>query len=133
MILIVCVDDAGGLCFNRRRQSQDRVLRARMLARWGRLWMNVYTAGQFGPGDAVAVDEDFLEKAGPGEACFAEGPEAVEALERAEKLVLYRWNRRYPSDCRFPLDLEERGWHLEAAAEFAGSSHEKITEEVYTR
>ena len=133
MILIVCADDAGGLSFNRRRQSQDRVLRARMLARWGRLWMSAYSAGQFGEGDPILADEDFLEKAGPGEACFAEGPEAVEALERAEKLVLYRWNRRYPSDCRFPLDLEERGWHLEAAAEFAGSSHEKITEEVYTR
>ena len=133
MILIVCVDDAGGLGFNRRRQSQDRALRARMLEKWGRLWMNAYSAGQFAKEDSVTADEDFLEKAGPGDACFAEGPAAAEALDRAEKLVLYRWNRKYPADCHFPLDLEARGWRLEETAEFAGSSHEKITEEVYVR
>ena len=62
MILIVCVDDAGGLGFNRRRQSQDRALRARMLGKWGRLWMNAYSAGQFAKEDPVTADEDFLEK-----------------------------------------------------------------------
>ena len=133
MILIVCVDDAGGLGFNRRRQSQDRALRARMLEKWGRLWMNAYSAGQFAKEDPVTADEDFLEKAGPGDACFAEGPAAAEALDRAEKLVLYRWNRKYPADCHFPLDLEARGWRLEETEDFAGSSHEKITEEVYVR
>ena len=133
MILIVCVDDAGGLGFNRRRQSQDRALRARMLRKWGRLWMNAYSAGQFAKEDPVTADEDFLEKAGPGDACFAEGPAAAEALDRAEKLILYRWNRKYPADCHFPLDLEARGWRLEETAEFAGSSHETRPEEVYVR
>jgi len=133
MILIVCVDDAGGLGFNRRRQSQDRALRARMLEKWGRLWMNAYSAGQFAKEDPVTADEGFLEMAGPGDACFAEGPAAAEALDRAEKLVLYRWNRKYPADCHFPLDLEARGWRLEETEDFAGSSHEKITEEVYVR
>lgn len=133
MILIVCVDDAGGLGFNRRRQSQDRALRARMLGKWGRLWMNAYSAGQFAKEDPVTADEGFLEMAGPGDACFAEGPAAAEALDRAEKLVLYRWNRKYPADCHFPLDLEARGWRLEETEDFAGSSHEKITEEVYVR
>lgn len=134
MILIVCVDDAGGLSFNGRRQSQDRLLRARMRERWGQLWMNAYSAKQFsGETEGIRADEDFLRKAGAGEACFAEGPEAAEHLEDAEKIVLYRWNRKYPSDCRFPLDLTERGWRLEETAEFAGSSHEKITEEVYVR
>ena len=133
MILIVCVDDTGGLGFNRRRQSQDRALRARMLEKWGRLWMNAYSAGQFAKEDPVTADEGFLEMAGPGDACFAEGPAAAEALDRAEKLVLYRWNRKYPADCHFPLDLEARGWRLEETEDFAGSSHEKITEEVYVR
>ena len=32
MILITCVDDAGGLLFNNRRQSQDRILRKEILA-----------------------------------------------------------------------------------------------------
>jgi len=32
MIAVVCVDDRGGMLFNRRRQSQDRVLRGDLLA-----------------------------------------------------------------------------------------------------
>ena len=31
MILIACVDDKFGMLFNRRRQSQDRMLRERVL------------------------------------------------------------------------------------------------------
>ena len=133
MILLVCVDDAGGLSFNRRRQSQDRVLRRHMLERWGRLWMNAYTAGQFTEGDAVTVDEDFLEKAGPGDYCFVEGLPLSPHLERIEAVVLYRWNRAYPFDTVLDLALEVPPWQLVSSKEFAGSSHERITKEVYRR
>ena len=49
MILIVCVDDNMGMAFNHRRQSQDRLLRRRLLERVGasKLWMSPYTARQF--------------------------------------------------------------------------------------
>ena len=32
MIVIACLDDNGGMMFNHRRQSQDRVLRAHIAA-----------------------------------------------------------------------------------------------------
>lgn len=35
MIAIVCVDDKSGTMFNRRRQSQDRVLREAILEKVG--------------------------------------------------------------------------------------------------
>ena len=40
MKLILCVDDKGGLAFNHRRQSRDRVLNERILMHCGmhRLW-----------------------------------------------------------------------------------------------
>lgn len=49
MIVIACLDDNGGMMFNHRRQSQDRVLRAHIAALVGdaRLWMNHYSAQQF--------------------------------------------------------------------------------------
>ena len=47
----------------------------------------------------------------------------------AEELVLYRWNRSYPGDVTFPWPLT--GWTLAETAYFPGTSHEKITEEVY--
>ena len=112
MIAVVCVDDRGGMLFNRRRQSQDRVLR--------------------GPetGD-LRTAEDCLDRAGKGELCFVETTDPAPWLERMEGLVLYRWNRRYPADLYCTLPLED--FVLEERREFAGSSHECITREVYRR
>jgi len=134
MILIACVDDNLGMAFHRRRQSQDRLLRARILERSaGRaLWMSAYSARQFdSAGEKIRVDEDCLSKAGPGEFCLAELVSPSPWADRIEQVVLYRWNRSYPSDLRFDLSLE--GWRLEARTEFPGFSHEQITEEIYTR
>lgn len=135
MILIICVDDENGLMFNGRRQSQDRILRADILriAGAGRLWMNAYSAGQFkerGEGELL-IDEDFLERAGDGEFCFLEDADPLPYAPNIEGVILYRWNRRYPADRYLTLPLS--GFTLEKTEEFAGSSHEKITREIYRR
>ena len=67
MKLILCVDDKGGLAFNHRRQSRDRVLNERILMHCGmhRLWISPYTAKLFGEDTAVrlCIAEDCLERA----------------------------------------------------------------------
>ncbi len=134
MIAALCVDDASGMLFNRRRQSQDKVLRDDLLEEAGGrvLWMNAYSAGQFAPlPPNVRTAEDFLERAGPGEVCFVEDRDLSPLEERIEGLILYRWNRRYPADFCFTLPLE--GWTLVRRTEFPGFSHKLITKEVYTR
>ena len=65
MILIVCTDDDNGMAFANRRQSQDRLLRERLLRlSSGKLWLNAYSAKQFSPEESAdfIIDEDFLEK-----------------------------------------------------------------------
>ena len=49
MKIIVCVDNQNGMMFNHRRQSQDRVLRKRIMELTGgkKLWMNAYSQKQF--------------------------------------------------------------------------------------
>ncbi len=137
MILIICIDDKNGMMFNKRRQSKDSAVRSDIISEIGSgtLWMNEYTAKQFAEdGDLTAkimVDEEFLTKAGRGEFCFLEGEGAAEAEPAVEKLIIYKWNRLYPSDVRFDIDLNK--WKLESTAEFAGTSHEKITKEVYIK
>ena len=129
MIMIVCLDDKNGMAFNRRRQSRDRVLteRIRTITSGSVLWMNAYSAKLFSGG--VNVDEDFMEKAGEGEYCFVEtfAPE----LDRAEGVIIYRWNREYPADVYFTADMS--GMEIESSFEFEGSSHECITENLFKK
>lgn len=136
MIVIVALDDRGGMMFNNRRQSQDRLLRERVLTmtRGKRLWMNHYTEKQFTDAASypqINVSDDFLSEAGPGEFCFVENVPLADYSKWIEKLVVYRWNRAYPGDLRFDISLD--GWMLESTTDFPGSSHEKITEEVYVK
>lgn len=134
MILIACVDDNLGMLFNNRRQSMDSVLRGRILTMCAgkKLWMNAYSRKQFNTdAEGITVDENFMAKAGSGDYCFNENCSAAEYVNKFEKIILYKWNRVYPADLYFDIDL--KNWHLKESNDFAGSSHDKITEEVYVK
>ena len=137
MRIIVAVDDGGGLMFNHRRQSQDRVLREHILdmTDGSRLWMDNYTRKQFEdvPAGRLSVDDDFLSKAADGDYCFIEDVAVGAWVERVERVIVFRWNRTYPSDFRFDVDVSAPPWTLTGTEEFPGFSHEKITMEVYDR
>ncbi len=133
MIVMLAVDNRNGMLFHHRRQSQDRVLREKVLESAGgkRLWMNAYSAGQFSAEAEITVDEAFLEKAKKGEYCFVEDRHLLPYQQRIESLVLFHWNRDYPGDFYFDLDLADGNWRRIETEEFAGFSHEEITKEVY--
>lgn len=135
MILCVAVDDRLGMTFHERRQSQDRALRERLLALAGgrRLWMNDYTAKQFGTPlpENVKVDGQFLEKAVEDDFCFVENLSPADYENQIKKIYLFKWNRRYPADTYFTIPLLENGWKLTSVDEFAGHSHQKITMEEW--
>ena len=131
MTIIACVDDNMGMAFNSRRQSRDSavIARIRSLTAGNSLWVSPYTAKLF-DGDVLSA-EDFLERCGDEGFAFTELEPPGEIARHIERIVLYRWNRTYPADVRFNLDLT--GWKLVSVTEFPGTSHEKITEEIYAR
>ncbi len=146
MKVIVCVDDGNGMLFNKRRQSQDRVLRddVQKMTAGQKLWMNAYSVRQFQEGSqtgenvtgvsetaALIVAEDFLRQAGENDFCFVENEKLLPYSDRITEVVVYRWNRSYPGD--FHLDLDLKQWRLVQTTEFAGYSHEKITKEIYRK
>ena len=137
MIVIACVDDNGGVLFNHRRQSSDRVVRQRVLelCAGSRLWMSHYSARGFEQTDLpeINLDDDFIAEAQAGEYCFTEGTELRPYEPWIERIILFRWNRVYPADVYFDIPLEEHGWQCVSREEFAGYSHERITMEQYTR
>lgn len=135
LIVIMAVDEKNGMMFHQRRQSQDRILREKILAmaEGKRLWMNAYSYRQFEQSaeKAISVAEAFLDSAKNGEYCFVENVSVKAYEEKIEKLILFRWNRRYPGDQFLDIDLAKKSWKLEHTEEFPGSSHEKITMEEY--
>ena len=131
MHLIVCIDEHDGMSFCGKRLSSDRKLTEFILnyTHGAKLWMNAYTAKLF-TGEAVIADEDFLEKAGPGEYCFVEN-RSLDERKVPESVTLFRWNRVYPSTLKFPRSLLA-DMHLDYSVDFPGNSHDKITVERYT-
>lgn len=137
MVVIVCLDDKNGMMFNGRRQSQDRCLRERIIGMTADkvLRMNQYSAGQFDLESicCAMVGDSFLEDANEGEYCFVEN-EALEPYEKnIEMLIVFRWNRIYPSDVCLDLVLDGSLWKLIETEEFPGYSHDVITMEVYKK
>lgn len=136
MVLIVCIDDNGGMMFNHRRQSQDKVVRERILTHtFGKvLWMNHYSKRQFIETDPqINVDDAFLSKATCNDYCFVENLDVVTFEELIHQIIVFKWNRVYPSDFKFNIPLSQGVWKLCSSVDFTGNSHEKITEEVYKR
>lgn len=135
MKVIVTLDDRNGMMFNHRRQSRDRVLLEHLaaLTQGARLLMDRYSAAQFTRGlpENAEVREDFLTAAGADDFCFVEDALLSPFAQNVTELYVYRWNRLYPADMR--LDLKTDGWKAEEIAEFAGSSHPRITLYRYTR
>ncbi len=135
MILVVCVDDQYGMLFNRRRQSSDSAVAKKIveLSAGKKLLINPYSSGLFPENTSIYVDEDFLLKASEGDYCFVENLDVSPYISCSEKIVIFHWNRRYPADLHFPKDMLDGEWKVECSLEFSGSSHEKITMEVYRR
>lgn len=131
MHLIVCIDERDGLSFCSRRLSQDRNLNEHMLALTAGhfLWMSPYSGKLFSD-ENVRIDTEFQKKANHGDYCFLEIDPILEKYTDLESVILYHWNRSYPSTVRFPRTLIA-GMRLDAVEEFPGSSHKKITMERY--
>lgn len=128
---IVCIEDNGGMMFFGKRLSKDRILRERVLTLTAgkTLWMSGYSAKQFEENGTWIVDDNYMAKAAAADYVFVEDGDF--SLEDCDELVLYRWNRRYPADKFFVADLSD--FTLSSVTEFAGSSHETITEEIYRK
>lgn len=130
MIIITCLDDKNGMMFNHRRQSQDRGLRQYIadMTKDDKVYMNAYSAKLYEEIKDPIICEDFLRKAGKGESCIVENLPLEEFLHEIEEIVVFRWNKIYPSDQVLDLDLDD--WRLVEEEEMEGSTHQ-ITKQIY--
>lgn len=131
MQVIITVENRNGMLFNHRRVSRDQKVSERILAYCQEkdLWMNAYSAKLFENNQQIRVSETFLEQ--KDAICFVEDQDVTPYLPEIDTIILFHWNRDYPADFFFTVDLSE--WNRIHQEEFAGKSHEKITMEVYKK
>ena len=108
MIVITCLDQKNGMMFNHRRQSQDSVLRehvAKLVANLP-LWMNHYSASQF--------DTESIPNLNIDDASFRKLLKVntvswkmlrLHIEKWIERIAIFRWDRTYPADRYFDLQL----------------------------
>lgn len=135
MIVIVCLDTECGMMFADRRQSRDHAVTERIkeICNGKTLWMDPYSARLYGSLEemGIRVEDDFLSHAKKGDFCLVETRQLAFVEAEIEGIYVFWWNRTYPSDLHFDLDLTK--WKKVSRKDFSGSSHEKITEEYYIR
>ena len=131
MQVIITVENRNGMLFNHRRVSRDQKVSERILAycKEKKLWMNAYSAKLFENNPQIRVSETFLEQ--KDAICFVEDQDVTPYLPEIDTIILFHWNRDYPADFFFTVDLSE--WNRIHQEEFAGKSHEQITMEVYKK
>lgn len=129
MTLYICLDDRNGLKFNKRRQSRDAAVLEDIRSQIaGTLLIESFSE--------KLIQEAEIPYVLPPETAddyFAEDVPSEEILNQVEKIVIYRWNRHYPADVRWNPDFSALGFTLGETTEFPGTSHEKITREVYEK
>lgn len=122
--------------FNNRRQSRDRVVNADVVktAEGHKLRIAPFSLKLFENSySELLVDENFLDLAGEDDYCFVENRALLPYWEKIKEITIYRWNRRYPYDLRFDVDLNDTDFRLYKTEELEGYSHEKIIKEVYRK
>ena len=137
MNIIICLDEDNGMMFNKRRQSQDRILRADLkeFIKDKDLYMNNYSYKLYKDIDNgnIKVSENFLEQCTENDFCLVEDKLLNNYINKINNIIIYKWNRIYPSDLYFDINLTSNSWELLETKEFEGSSHEKITRIIYRR
>jgi len=114
MKLIVCLDEAMGMAFNRRRQSSDKEVTKKIkeLTDGVPLYINPYSSDLFPEGVCGEGDGFYFAEVDLPQKDF-------------DEIYAFYWNRLYPSDLKFSVDLS--CYDALDTYDFAGSSHDKIT------
>lgn len=134
MKLIVCLENSGGMSFFGRRVSRDIVVYEDICntCKGKKLYMNKISIELFeeinSPNCERSVVADYLSIS-PEDFLFLEDNLPGDLQGEISELIIYRWNRDYPHDVSFDIDMSK--FRLFSKKEFAGKSHEKITCETY--
>jgi hypothetical protein len=135
MEIIVCLDNNKGMLFNNRRQSRDsKVFEDISTYLRGELLIDKFSEKLISSTNLPYKNfENIVTDCNTHSILFIENRSVKEIISQIDRVIVYWWNRDYPSDFCFDIDLIQEGFRSVSVIEFAGSSHEKITKEIFER
>ena len=136
MKLVIAIDDRGGMAFNKRRVSRDKLMVSDFAeyAADATVYMEPYSEELFAEANLnIILSENPLKFAEAGDFVFVERFDPLPVAELSDEIVIYKWNRRYPFDVNMDFIPEKLGFKLFSVYEFKGNAHDKITREVYKK
>ena len=133
MKLAFCIDNQGGLTFFGKRLSRDHALIRTLqeLCPTERILFSPQSQLLFEENERFIASDSYLTMATEGDICWVEFDEIP--LEKAEEVLLFCWNRKYPADRFFQRVRLEESFVKTKFLQFQGSSHDKITLEIFRR
>lgn len=134
MKIIVCTDKRGGMMFNFRRQSSDRLVMEDIKKHVGGASVRVsrYSEKLFSEsGVRFSSFDNPLDGAGEEDYCFVEDVDITPYEEKIDTVVIYNWNEKYPFDKSFTTDMSK--FKKVCSEKFVGYAHDKVIKEVFKR
>ena len=133
MKIAVCIEKSGGMLFNNRRVSRDSVVQEKLLELVGEasICTNEFSAKLFEDSSKLKISNNFLSVASDEDICYIEN--VAIPMDKVAQIYLFQWNRDYPADTYFDYNLKDFGFKKVRSEDFAGTSHKKITLEVYQK
>lgn len=134
MTVIFFLDDNKGMLFNNRRLSRDAVaLDDIKTYLQGNLhiteFSEKYISSSELPYKVVSVFDELESK----DFFLVENISVKNYLQKIDRVIIYWWNRKYPSDVHLDFVPTDYGFVSKSVYEFTGKSHEKITREIFER
>ena len=116
-------------------QSRDKNLIADLCTKTEcYIYISPYSAPLFEQFSArIKIVDNPLSDCEDNAVAFVEGLPLSMYVDDIEELIVYKWNRLYPSDVKLDIDIKDAGFNMFAKYEFMGNSHDKITKEVYRK
>lgn len=131
MRVIVCVDDSLGMLFAGKRQSRDSRVLDDIKNHFEPIVILPFSEKLLSSSGVKYTVKNSINDVCDTETVFIESIDPASLEGKIDELILYKWNRRYPSDMRLTLDLKK--FKKSSICEFTGTSHDKITREVYKK
>lgn len=135
---IVCVDDRMGVAFNRRLLSRDKYIDGYLeeLSESGRVVADnnyIKYIDNENYENSENISEEELRDNEENINIFCSSKDTLSYSKIADRVTVFFWNRRYPSDVQFDYDYVRNNFQLQKHEDDIEGSTHSLTMEIWIR